>query len=89
MQKVGGCRIDFRVVADGVFWYEAVVDHKAKVEDVDLFVADMEEEKTSGKVYKCRTEMAKFLMEKKVLLDIEDWKRIIEDNTRLICIGGI
>lgn len=82
MQKVGGYRLDFRVVADWVFWYEAVVDHKAKVEDVDLFVADMEEEKTSGNVDKCRTEMARFLMEKKASLDIEDWKRIIEENNQ-------
>lgn len=82
IQKVGGYRLDFRVVADWVFWYEAVVDHKAKVEAIDLFVADMEEEKTSGNVDKCRTEMAQFLMEKKPSLDIEDWKRIIEDNNQ-------
>lgn len=82
MQKVGGYRLDFKVVADWVFWYEAVVDHKVKVEAIDLFVADMEEEKTSGNVDKCRTEMARFLMEKKAALDIEDWKRIIEENNQ-------
>ena len=82
MQKIGGYRLDFRIVADWIFWYEAVVDHKAKIEDIDLFVADMEEEKTSGNVDKCRTEMAKFLVWKKATLDIEDWKRLIEENSQ-------
>lgn len=82
MQKLGGYRLDFRVVADWIFWYDAVVDHKAKIEAIDLFVADMEEEKTSGNMDKCRTEMAKFLMEKKATLDIEEWKRIIEENNQ-------
>lgn len=82
IQKIGGYRLDFRIVADWVFWYEAVVDHKAKIEAIDLFVADMEEAKTSEDVDKCRTEMAKFLVWKKATLDIEDWKRLIEENNQ-------
>ena len=80
LQKVGGYNLDYRIVADWVFWYEAVVKREAMLECVDTFVADMEEEGLSGNVDSCHTEMARYLSNQHPVFTIDLWKLIIQQN---------
>lgn len=80
LQKVGGYNLDYRIVADWVFWYEAVVKREAMLECVDTFVADMEEEGLSGNVDNCHTEMAHYLSNQHPVVTIDLWKLIIQQN---------
>lgn len=80
LRVVGGYNLDYRVVADWVFWYETVVKRGAMLECVDTFVADMEEEGLSGNVDRCHTEMARYLSNQHPVVTIDLWKLIIQQN---------
>lgn len=80
LNEIGGYRLDYRIVADWVFWYEAIVDYGASVECVNTFVAVMDEEGLSADIDNCREEMARFLSYRHKSLPMGMWKHIIQQN---------
>lgn len=80
LNEIGGYRLDYRIVADWVFWYEAIVDYGATIESVNTFVAVMDEEGLSADIDKCRDEMARFLSKRHTSLSTDMWKHIIQQN---------
>lgn len=80
LTEIGGYNLSYKIVADWVFWYEAVVNHQATVCCVETFVAEMEEEGISSDIDKCRAEMAQFLKTQYPTLIIGQWKNIILQN---------
>ena len=81
LQKVGGYDCDYRIVADWVFWNEAIVKHHASVECISTFVAEMEEEGLSSNMEACRMEMAQYLQRRNPSMSEEDWKTLIQENS--------
>lgn len=79
--EIGGYNLNYKIVADWVFWYETIVNRHATNSCVETFVAEMEEEGISGNVDKCRLEMAQFLMTQYPTLTIEQWKNMIQQNS--------
>lgn len=80
LKQVGGYRLDFPIVADWVFWNEAVVHHAARVVCVPVFIAEMEAEGQSSDVAVCRAEMARYLYEQHPMTSVGDWLARIGDN---------
>lgn len=81
LMKIGGYNLDYKIVADWVFWNEAIVNHHATICCVEDFIAEMEEEGISGNIDKCRMEMAQFLMYQYPSLTIDQWKNLINQNS--------
>lgn len=80
LNEIGGYCLDYRIVADWVFWFKAIVDYSASVECVDTFVSTMDEEGLSADIAKCRDEMARFLSGRHKSLTKDLWKHIIQQN---------
>lgn len=80
LTEIGGYNLSYKIVADWVFWYEAVVNHQATVCCMETFVAEMEEEGISSDIDKCRAEMAQFLKTQYPTLTIGQWKNMILQN---------
>lgn len=78
--KTEGYDLKYKIVADWVFWNEAIVRHHASVDCVDIFVAEMEEEGLSGNINSCREEMARYLMDNRDSMSINDWMLCIQEN---------
>lgn len=81
MQRIGGYHLDFKIVSDWIFWYEAIVNYHATIQDTNVFIANMEEEKTSSNIEKCREEMALFLKKQYPNPSLDFWETIINDNS--------
>jgi len=82
LNRVSGYNLSYKIVADWVFWYDAIVNHSAKVCCVSSFVSIMEEEGISKDIAMCRKEMAYYLSTQQ-LLDLElEWQDRIEDNAK-------
>lgn len=79
--KTKGYNQKYKIVADWVFWNEAIVKYHASVDCIDVFVAEMEEEGLSGDIKSCREEMARYLMDKHRILTLEDWLFMIRENS--------
>lgn len=81
LRRLGGYDLNYRIVADWVFWNEAILCSKATVECLDTFIAVMEREGLSSDIEKCRTEMASYLMDRREIKTIDDWKNVIVQNS--------
>lgn len=79
---LGGYRLDYPIVADWIFWYDAIVNHAATIQCIPTIVATMEEEGCSGDIDQCRSQMAQFLHAESQSLSIEEWKERIEENAQ-------
>lgn len=76
----GGYDLSYNIVADWVFWYDAVVNHSATVECIPYFVSIMEEEGISKDIQKCRKQMALYLSSNNIIYSEQDWIERIEEN---------
>lgn len=80
LQRLGGYDLNFKIVADWVFWYDAIVNHNATVSCIPDFISVMEEEGLSKDVNQCRAEMAKYLHSQSSDCSEQDWMDRIQDN---------
>lgn len=78
--NLGGYDLNYRIVADWVFWYQAVVCQHASVSCIPTFVSVMEEEGISKDISLCRQDMARFLHSQCPVSSESEWLERIEDN---------
>lgn len=76
----GGYDLSYNIVADWVFWYDAIVNHNATVSCIPEFISVMEEEGLSKDINQCRAEMAKYLHGQSSECSEQDWMDRIQDN---------
>ena len=82
LDSLGGYKMEYSIVADWVFWYDAVVNHSATISCVPIVVSTMEEEGMSKDIDQCRVQMAKYLCSQSQSASLEDWKERIEENAQ-------
>lgn len=76
LKKIGGYNLNYRICADWVFWYEAIVEHKCTYSCIKNKISYMENWGVSSNMEKCRADMAKFLIEHHPIMTVEDWFEI-------------
>lgn len=76
LNKIGGYKPNYRVCADWVFWYEAIVEYNCTYSCINYAISYMEDGGVSRNMEKCRRDMATFLIENHPIMTIEDWFEI-------------
>lgn len=82
LQRLGGYDLNYRIVADWVFWYDAIMNYNATVSCIPVFISVMEEEGISKDINQCRAEMAKYLHSQSSDCSEQDWMDRIQDNAK-------
>lgn len=82
LDLLGGYKKEYSIVADWVFWYDAVVNHSASISCMPIIVSIMEEEGLSKDIDQCRSQMAEYLSSQSHPSSLDAWKERIEENAQ-------
>lgn len=78
--KVGKYDQEYKIVADWIFWYKAIIKYHASYKLSNIFISFMEQEGISSNIQNCRNEMISFLQKEKDKLNYNDWENIINNS---------